>query len=302
MAKLVGNWFMSNFLNGTESGDEITGMSFKDVLHGNGGDDTIHGGGGDDDIFGEAGDDTLFGDEGNDKLFGDEGDDVLDGGKGDDILRGGADQDKFVDLRGNNDIDGGSGFDTLDYSGFVNGRVTVTLADPGREGLAIRETHIASQSGGPGYFLEDGRDTIVSIERVVGTSGNDFITGNSSANVLRGGAGQDVLTGGGGGDTFQFLTGDLSNSGGERITDFDTLDHIDLSAIDAQTNVNGNNAFHVITGSGGFTGTSGELLIRSLGNGNFNVFGDTDGNGSADFSFAVHELTAGAFNANDFIL
>ena len=39
-----------------------------------------------------------------------------------------------------------------------------------------------------------------------------------------------------------------------------------------------------------------------MGNGNFNVFGDTDGNGSADFSFAVHEMTAGAFNANDFIL
>jgi Ca2+-binding RTX toxin-like protein len=301
MAKLIGNWFMSNFLNGTDASDEITGMGFRDILHGNGGADTIHGGGGDDDIFGDAGDDKLFGDEGDDMLRGGADDDTLDGGKGDDKLFGDGDQDKFVDVHGNNAIDGGSGFDTLDYSGFQNGRVTVTLSDSGSTGLAVRETHIATQNGS-GYFLEDGRDTMVSIERVVGTSGDDTITGNNSANVLRGGAGQDVLTGGGGGDTFQFFAGDLSQNSGERITDFDTLDWIDLSAIDAQTNINGNNAFHVITGSGGFTGTSGELLIRSLGNGNFNVFGDTDGNGSADFSFAVHEMTAGAFNANDFLL
>jgi len=301
MAKLVGNWFMSNFLNGTDASDEIFGMGFRDILHGSGGADTIHGGGGDDDIFGDDGDDKLFGDEGEDKMSGGEGDDTLDGGKGDDRLFGDGDQDKFVDVHGNNAIDGGSGFDTLDYSGFQNGRVTVTLADSGAAGLAIRETHIATQNGS-GYFLEDGRDTMVSIERVVGTAGDDTITGNNSANVLRGGAGLDVLTGGGGADTFQFLAGDLSSGGGERITDFDIFDHIDLSAIDAQTNVSGNNAFHVITGTGGFTGASGELLIRSLGNGNFNVFGDTNGDSNADIVFSVHEATAGAFNASDFLL
>jgi hypothetical protein len=44
------------------------------------------------------------------------------------------------------------------------------------------------------------------------------------------------------------------------------------------------------------------VLIRNLGGGNFNAFGDTDGDSSADFSFSVHEATAGAFNASDFLL
>jgi Ca2+-binding RTX toxin-like protein len=301
MATIRGASFIPNFINGTDDDDDIFGAGFNDILHGGKLNDTIHGGKGNDQIFGDEGDDTLFGDDGDDKLFGGDQNDTLDGGKGDDTLFGGADQDKFVDIRGNNAVDGGSGFDTLDYSGFQNGRVTVTLADPGLEGLAVRETHIAVP-GSVGYFLEDGRDTIVSIERVVGTAFNDTITGNNSANVLRGGAGLDVMSGGGGADTFQFLEGDIPGTGGERITDFDILDRIDLSAIDAQTNVNGNNAFHVITGSGGFTGTSGELLIRNLGGGNFNIFGDTDGDGSQDFTFAVHETTTGAFGANDFVL
>jgi len=300
MAKLVGNWFMSNFLNGTDASDEITGMGFRDILHGNGGADTIHGGGGDDDIFGDAGDDKLFGDEGDDTLRGGADDDTLDGGKGDDVLYGNDDQDTFIDVRGNNTFEGGSGFDTADYSGFTGGHVKVTLADAGSVGFTLREDFIAQGDGG--HYELDSYDYLYSIERVVGTYGNDEIIGNNSANVLRGGAGLDVLTGGGGADTFQFLAGDLSSGGGERITDFDIFDHIDLSAIDAQTNVSGNNAFHVITGPGGFTGASGELLIRSLGNGNFNVFGDTNGDSSADIVFSVHEATAGAFNASDFLL
>jgi len=298
MATFRGFWFMSNNLTGTDSDDDMFGAGFTDFLHGGGGADTIHGGGGDDQIFGDDGNDKLFGDDGDDKLFGDANNDTLDGGKGDDTLFGGADQDRFIDIHGDNHIDGGTGFDTLDYSDFAGGRVRVTMADSGREGLAIREDLIRSVGGGS-HFERDGTDTFVAIEKVIGTSGDDVITGNSSGNILRGGAGGDTLTGGGGSDVFLFDDGDLSIFTTDRITDFDTQDAFDFRDMDARTDVAGNNAFHFVSD---FTGTSGELVLRNVGNGNFNLFADTNGDGSSDFFLLIHETTAGALTTSDFLL
>ncbi|MEH2023149.1 M10 family metallopeptidase C-terminal domain-containing protein, partial [Nostoc sp.] len=47
-------------------------------------------------------------------------------------------------------------------------------------------------------------DTLVSIENLIGTVGNDTIVGSSANNVLNGGAGNDVLYGGAGADKFVF--------------------------------------------------------------------------------------------------
>lgn len=297
MATIRGFWFMSNNLSGTDDNDDMFGMGFADILHGNGGSDTMHGGGGNDQIFGEDGNDKLFGDEGDDKLFGDANNDTLDGGKGDDRLYGGADQDRFVDTHGNNHIDGGTGFDTLDYSGFTGGRVRVTMADSGREGLAIREDFISQGTGG--HFERDGSDSFVAIEKVIGTSGADVIIGNNTGNILRGGAGLDTVTGGGGSDVFLFDDGDLSTFAFDRITDFDTQDALDFRDMDARTDVAGNNEFHFVSN---FTGESGELVLRNVGNGDFNLFADTNGDGSSDFILLIHETTAGALTTSDFLL
>ncbi|CAN7625717.1 calcium-binding protein [Bradyrhizobium sp. LjRoot220] len=297
MATIGGFWFMSNNLSGTDDNDDMFGMGFADILHGNGGSDTMHGGGGNDQIFGEDGNDKLFGDEGDDKLFGDANNDTLDGGKGDDRLYGGADQDRFIDTHGNNHIDGGTGFDTLDYSGFTGGRVRVTMADSGREGLAIREDFISQGTGG--HFERDGSDSFVAIEKVIGTSGADVIIGNNTGNILRGGAGLDTVTGGGGSDVFLFDDGDLSTFAFDRVTDFDTQDALDFRDMDARTDVAGNNEFHFVSN---FTGASGELVLRNVGNGDFNLFADTNGDGSSDFILLIHETTAGALTTSDFLL
>ncbi len=45
-------------------------------------------------------------------------------------------------------------------------------------------------------------DTLISIENVVGSTGNDFIIGSAAANTITGGAGYDFMTGGLGSDTF----------------------------------------------------------------------------------------------------
>ncbi len=105
---------MSQFIEGTEGNDNLTGGLENDTLTGGLGNDTLLGVEGDDLIFGgiarrdeeltgdnntipgievisaEGGNDTLDGGLGNDALYGEEGDDLLLGRTGDDILYGGA--------------------------------------------------------------------------------------------------------------------------------------------------------------------------------------------------------------------
>ena len=75
-------------------------------------------------------------------------------------------------------IDGGSGSDTLDYTGTV-GNLTVNL----------------------GTSIVPGIASFTSIENVTGGSGDDSLTGDIGDNVLTGGLGVDTLDGGDGIDT-----------------------------------------------------------------------------------------------------
>jgi Ca2+-binding RTX toxin-like protein len=125
-------------------------------------------------VHGGAGNDTLIGGAGNDNagLFGTLA--GLVGGDGDDLLIG----------RGGNDIlNGGAGTDTVDYSQDGGaGAVNVDLL----AGSAT-DTH-------------GNTDTLISIERVIGTSGNDTMTAGTEAVTFEGGAGDDALFGGAGND------------------------------------------------------------------------------------------------------
>ncbi|KRA60098.1 hypothetical protein ASD79_07600 [Caulobacter sp. Root655] len=117
---------------------------------------------GDDTIDGLGGSDIIRAGAGNDRLIGGAGDDLLDGGPGDDRL------------------EGGEGRDTADYSA-ANG-VTVDLALTGVQATGA------------------GSDTLVSIENLTGSTGDDRLTGDAGGNVLRGAAGADLLAGGLGDD------------------------------------------------------------------------------------------------------
>jgi Ca2+-binding RTX toxin-like protein len=114
--------------------------------------------------------------------------------------------DVFVASTGNDVYDGGTGFDTIDYSA-VTTAVTVNL------GL--------SSATGPG------RHTLINIEGVVGSSLADRITGNFLDNVLEGGAGNDTVDGGWGNDTIVAGAGNDRYEGGGG---FDTLDYSAASA------------------------------------------------------------------------
>ncbi|MCK5813604.1 MAG: hypothetical protein KAH03_05070 [Cocleimonas sp.] len=151
---LKGKTGQPDIIHGLEGDDTIDGESGDDCLYGDQGDDHIRGGSGDDKAFGGTGDDILEGGSGEDKLFGNEGDDKIFGGSGDDImfgdegsdeLHGGSGDDKIFALDGDdvvfgdsgddeiysglgpldptgqhNIIDGGSGDDTVHYSGMYD--------------------------------------------------------------------------------------------------------------------------------------------------------------------------------------
>jgi hypothetical protein len=86
----------------------------------------------------------------------------------------------------------------------------------------------------------------------------------------------------------------------DHITDFNTGDHIDLSAIDASTTHTGNDAFAFI-GENAFNHVAGELRVTGSGS-DWTIQGDVDGDGIADISIAVTTIGGYNFAANDFIL
>ena len=139
-----------------------------------------------DTLGGGNGNDLILGGDGNDVLNGDGNSDRLDGGAGNDTLNGGSRTDTLIGGLGDDRLDGGVGNDIVDYSAAAAG-VTVNLA-------------LGTATG-------EGNDTLVSIERVIGSSFADTITGNDVANLLTGGAGNDTLRGGGANDTLVGGTG-----------------------------------------------------------------------------------------------
>lgn len=151
-----------------------TGVEGDLIIDAGDGDDEVIGGDGDDLIRGGKGDDVLIGGKGDDVLDGGDGNDLLIGGEGDDFLFGRDGDDTLIGGEGNDLLDGGEGNDTADYSDDSEG-VTVDLGTGRATGIGI------------------GRDTLVSIENVIGGSGDDVLIGNDAANILFGGAGNDRI-------------------------------------------------------------------------------------------------------------
>jgi len=86
-------------------------------------------------------------------------------------------------------------------------------------------------------------------DTISGGGGNDTLNGAGGNDSMTGGTGTDSLTGGLGNDIFVYTTNNDSPVGNNRdiITDFTTLlDKIDVSAIDANSGVGGNQAFTFI--------------------------------------------------------
>jgi Ca2+-binding RTX toxin-like protein len=227
---------------------------------------------------------------GRDSLFGAAGSDTLTGGGGNDFIQG---------FGGYDTIDGGAGIDTVSYADEA-GTLSILLTD-----------------GPPMRVLLNGvyTDALSNVENLVGGSGDDTLYGNNSDNVLNGGGGDDFLIGQGGADIlydseggddllgqngsdrFVFAGEDLGSHGASNVLatiwdfKFDGdggLDIIDLSAIDANTLMAGNQAFKFI-GNDAFGGVAGQLRWER-GSELTYVTADMDGDAISDFWIHLKEF------------
>ena len=191
------------------------------------------------------------------------GSDILIGDAQNNRLEGLGGNDSLTGLDGDDVLAGGLGSDTLD-----GGNGTDTL------------------NGG------DGNDILV------GGDGTDILDGGAGNDTLNGGLGGDSLTGGPGADKFVFGPGEITNADG--ILDFNSADkdRIDLSAIDANTALKGDQAF-IFIGTDQFHNIAGELRY-TYGNGTVLLQADTNGDGVRDFSLGLSGLSVIA--ATDFVL
>lgn len=148
---------------------------------------------------------AIIGTAGNDRLLGTRGPDRLEGLAGNDQIFGGGGRDALFGGDGNDLLDGGGGADILDGG---NGRDTATYAANTTSVRVYLDRMSYSSPVSPFYDAGDasfpdthwGRETLRSIENIIGGFGDDEIEGNEFANTLVGGAGSDLLAGGSGGD------------------------------------------------------------------------------------------------------
>ena len=107
-----------------------------------------------------------------------------------DTIKGAGNNEKFNTGGGNDLIDGGSGFDSLDYAKFRTSDYTITAVFTGNTSGSVVKA-------GPIGFT--GTDSFTNIERIRGTGGNDILTGTTLTSgttiTLEGDAGNDVLNG-----------------------------------------------------------------------------------------------------------
>lgn len=197
---------------------------------------------------------------GNDRIDGGQGGDVMLGGQGDDVFVFDNVADRAIELAG-------QGYDTM--TSFL---VSLALEDnveagtlTGTLALDITGNELANT--------------------LTGNAGANRMSGGAGDDLLIGGAGQDTMSGGDGFDVFRFLSPtDSTSSAPDFILDF-SGDRIDLSTIDANSRVRGNQAF-VDIGSNEFSGVAGQLRYYHDG-GNTFVSGDIDGDAIGDFLIGI---------------
>ena len=223
---------------------------------------------------------VISGQAGNDTLYGNGGNDTLDGGTGADTMLGGVGNDTYV----------------VDNAGDV-------VTENASEGTDLVQSSISYTLGADVENL-----TLTGSSAINGTGNalDNILIGNGLDNILSGGGGADTLTGGAGNDTFIYT--DISDSlpgSPDTITDFTSNagegsdDQIDLSAIDADTGTAGNQAF---TWNGSFTAAANSLWLAATANSDGSVdwivYGDVNGDTTADFELHFHTAT-GTLNFDD---
>ncbi len=156
---------------------------------------------------------------------------TLGGGGGNDTMIGGSKADQLA---------GGSGFDTANYSLRTTG-ITVTINNVADDG----------QSG-------EGDNVTSDTEEVLGGSGNDKFTGSGNDDFFAGGAGNDTAFGGNGNDDLVGSTGQDSLEG-QNGDDFLQAKNSDVDTVKGGTNTDGTSDLDLAEVDGIDVGTLGPV-------------------------------------------
>jgi Ca2+-binding RTX toxin-like protein len=270
---------------------------------------------------------NLRGGNGADTLEGGDDDDTLDGGAGNDRMAGGADDDIYVvgeagdvvvELAGQGTDLVQSYLSNYTLPANVENVQLYFAGNANATGNAQANTMMGNlyantMNGGDGndnldgflgndtLYGGNGNDTVngnFGNDSVWGNDGNDQLSGGSGNDTLVGGLGKDVLIGGDGGDILRFLTtGDSAPAAFDVIQGFAKgFDKIDLSNIDANAAVSGNQAFNFNAVKPFFT-SPGDLWLETA-NGSTSVFVDVNGDGVPEMRIdviGVVDMTASNF-------
>jgi Ca2+-binding RTX toxin-like protein/dipeptidyl aminopeptidase/acylaminoacyl peptidase len=293
----------ANAIEGGVGGDSITGGAGNDSLSGDAGGDTLFGGLGDDSFDGGIGFDsadyrdsatpvnvdmsagggsgTVTG-EGADTLtsiervFGSAGNDTFTGSDGNDNFVGRGGDDLLIASLGNDTLNGAAGNDTADFSN-LTGAFQIDLT-------------------GNSATLDANSYTVLGLETIIGTAGDDTMTGDADNNRLEGGQGADSINGGGGADTLLGGAGNDTIAGGDGNDSInggagndsldggagnDTLDFSDATegvAVDLIGGLAASTATgtDTVTGFNGVTGGAGDDSIRGSADADTIVGGEGD--------------------------
>ncbi|MEM7056035.1 MAG: choice-of-anchor Q domain-containing protein [Pseudomonadota bacterium] len=189
---------------------------------------------------------------------------------------------------GGSDLDASYSYDlTLDDGNVASGESLVISANTLESDETLTFDGSAELDGFLFVFSGDGADVIL------GSAGDDFISG-------RGGA--DSLTGNAGDDTFLYSNLSDSTSGAEdQILDFTDGDLISLSSLDADDSTTADDAFAFIA-EAAFSGTAGELRAENTSGSDWTIEADVDGDTVADFTLLLTTSDGDAITATDFVL
>ncbi|MCX6178336.1 MAG: M10 family metallopeptidase C-terminal domain-containing protein [Chlorobiales bacterium] len=241
-------------------------------------------------LTGTAGDDVLNGLGGIDILYGGAGNDILDGGSCADMMIGGTGNDIYVvDNKLDIVIELHNGGTDL-----VKSSITYTLGE-NVENLTLTGSTAINGTGNEldNIITGNSGNNILS-----GGAGNDSLFGDAGNDILIGGAGADTLTGGEGNDIFRYTSQSESGTTAltmDVITDFVSgKDKIDLSGIDANIKVSGNQAFSSFQfGIGPHSFTAPGQLWFDTANGI--LYGNTNSDPLPEFAITLtglHSLSA----------
>lgn len=295
---------------GSAGGDQIIGHDGSglgnyiqgDDIYDAGGNDWIDGKGGNDTLLGTGGSDTIYGGDGNDALYGDWDLTAQDHGNyaaGSDQVYGGSGDDAIYADQGADTLDGGIGFDSLNFSGFFDDfgntqyRVTVSLTSGtatvfGTDTFDMTTAIYASDTiAGFEHILLTAGDDVIYTQLpasvlfpptlwIEAGEGNDKLYGGSQLDQIYGGTGDDTLRGGGAPDSFgqtDLLYGGAGNDiylllGDANLSESPTegTDTVQISYATNYTLLTNFERLSLLAAAGASNGTGNALANTLLGN------------------------------------